>query len=116
MKITLPLPVSDNERLIPAWNMRRLILSKKYRDYKTRAVYEIKSQYQGQSIHNPTFEEPLTIVLKFFLKDKRRDAHDCLKCLLDCLKGIVFTDDKWVLPVFTRSVIDSMNPRVEIEV
>lgn len=116
MKIILPLPVSDNERLIPSWNNRRLVNSSKYRNYRLTAGYEARQQWGNKPLIEPTFENPLTIVIKCFLKDKRRDAHDCLKGLLDILKGVVFTDDKWVLPVFTRSVIDENNPRVEIEI
>ncbi|KKK93424.1 hypothetical protein LCGC14_2692990, partial [marine sediment metagenome] len=83
MKLTLPLPPSDNERLIVAWRQRRMILSKKYRDYKTTATSIILEQNPAlftQPLFAPTFENQLPIYIIFYLKDKRRDASDMLKC------------------------------------
>jgi Holliday junction resolvase RusA-like endonuclease len=122
MKIILPLPPSDNERLIIAWNQRRMIASKKYRDYKKiveKIVFPlIMEQYRVVgTVFNPTFENQLTINIKFYLKDKRRDATDMLKCLLDALKDILYPDDKWVVPLIHYPYfIDKDNPRLEITI
>ena len=65
----------------------------------------------------PTFENQLKMYVKFFLKDKCRDATDMLKCLLDSFKDVVYADDKWVVPIIHYPYyIDKENPRVEIEI
>ena len=67
------------------------------------------------AIYNPTFDDQLDIYLKFYLKDKRRDATDMLKCLLDSMTGLLYTTDKWVVPIIQYPYcIDKKNPRVEV--
>ena len=110
--ISLPLPPSDNRRLIVAWNQRRMVLSKEHRLYKKY----IAQRFVGSNIlHSPTFENQMKIGLVFHLKDKRRDATDMLKSLMDSLTGILFTDDKWVVPqIHFPYLIDKANPRVDL--
>ena len=119
MKFILPLPPSDNERLIVMWKYKRFILSNKYRNYKKEAQMEIMRQIDfselSMPIYSPTFENQLPIYISFYLKDKRRDATDMLKCLLDTLGGLLYNSDKWVVPKFIHPYrIDKLNPRLEI--
>lgn len=123
MIITLPLPVSDNERLIVAWKQRRMIASKKYRDYMDIAKTDIYNQIVRQSnryilpLIIPTFKNQLKIYITFYLKDKRRDAMDMMKCLLDCMKDNVYSTDKWVVPIVSYPyLIDHESPHVEVRI
>lgn len=116
MQIILDFPVSDNERLIPAWKMRRLIASKKYRAYKEYAKQELEAwkivnEYETKK---PTFENQMVIVIDVFLPNLKRDGHGILKCLMDCMEGTVYDNDKWVIPMFNKFKLDKKNPRVEI--
>jgi len=113
MKIILPLPPPENERLIFAKNLGRFILSKKYREYKLHAQQLLKA-ISGITMIIPTFENQLIIEITVFLSDKRRDGHGCLKPLMDVLQGVVYDSDKWVVPSFNKFNIDKDNPRVII--
>lgn len=120
IKIIIPLPPSDNERLIPSWRSRRLILSSKYRSYKqeiAKTVY-VQMREQGKMIPFETsFDKQLKIYVTFYLKNKRRDAMDMFKCMLDSMSDILYDTDKWVVPQISFPYkIDSVNPRVELTV
>ena len=47
---------------------------------------------------------------------RRRDAHNAHKVLLDAMQGVVYEDDRDVLPQVMAAEVDRANPRVEIEV
>lgn len=119
MKIVLPLPISDNRRLIINWRAKRLILSTEYRKYREEAKQSLMIQLQKDENRHLfpmeiTYEDQRKMVFMFYMKDKRRDASDCLKSLLDVMSGIIYFDDKWILPTFQSISIDKENPRVEI--
>ena len=53
--------------------------------------------------------------LYFYFPDKRvRDSHNCLKLLTDCLEGLLFKNDYFLLPRIQRVELDRNNPRLEI--
>ena len=53
--------------------------------------------------------------LYFYFPDKRkRDSHNCLKLLLDCLEGLLFENDYYILPRIQYVTLDRDNPRVEV--
>jgi crossover junction endodeoxyribonuclease RusA len=53
--------------------------------------------------------------LHFYFPDKRvRDSHNCLKLLIDCLEGLLFKNDYFLLPRIQTVVLDRENPRVEV--
>jgi len=117
MIITLPLPPSKNERLIYAPNLRRMIASKKYREWRdnARQILMVMYGYNGfQKIRKSTFEEQMIIDITVYLPDKRRDGANVLDALLDCMSGFVYTDDKYIVPRFNRYQIDAEHPRVEV--
>src|SRR5690606_12586144 len=47
---------------------------------------------------------------------RRRDAHNAHKVLLHAMQGVVYEDDRDVLPRVMAAEMDRANPRVEIEV
>lgn len=54
--------------------------------------------------------------LWFYYPDKRRrDSHNFLKLLADSLEGILYEDDKMLLPQIIDFEVDRERPRVEIE-
>jgi len=76
-------------------------------------------QVRQQGMYNPVapiFESQLPIKITFFLKDKRRDAADMIKTLLDVCTGILWDDDKWICVQMVHPLlIDKKSPRVELE-
>lgn len=118
MKFTLPLPPPENERLIYAPNLRRMILSKKYRDYKKMAGDILLARRFNLHVPllKPTERFQLAVGIKVYLPNRRRDGHGILKPLLDVMEGTVYDNDKWVIPRFYQFEIDSQNPHVEIEI
>jgi len=61
--------------------------------------------------------EKLVMELEIFWPDRRRrDADNCLKLLADSLEGILFEDDKWILPRVINWDVDKEAPRVEVKI
>ena len=53
--------------------------------------------------------------LYFYFPDKRvRDSHNCLKLLTDCLEGLLFPNDYFLLPRIQYVTLDRENPRLEV--
>ena len=53
--------------------------------------------------------------LYFYFPDKKlRDSHNCLKLLTDCMEGLLFTNDYFLLPRIQYVCLDRENPRLEI--
>lgn len=114
-RITLPLPPSDNRRLIRAKYHKGFVLSEEHRKYKEDIVPKEMLKYKGLfEMFKPTFEKQLFIAYRAILKDKKRDGSNCEKALKDSLKGILYDDDKWVNMQALATCIDSTNPRCEI--
>jgi crossover junction endodeoxyribonuclease RusA len=60
--------------------------------------------------------EKIVMELQIFWPDKRRrDADNCLKLLSDTLEGVLYEDDRWVLPRVLNWDVDKENPRVEVK-
>jgi crossover junction endodeoxyribonuclease RusA len=61
--------------------------------------------------------EKLVIELWAFWADgKKRDIHNLHKILCDCLEGILYENDSWVLVRDIDFCVDKRNPRVEIRI
>ena len=126
MKLILPLPPSKNE--IKACVRGRLIHTSKYRYYKKyvagilveQLINECKltgARYiMGRPLYTLSYENQLIMKIIVYLADKRRDAHNILEPLLDCLTGYVYNDDKYCVPQIQLCRIDAQSPRVEIEI
>lgn len=67
----------------------------------------------------PIFDGEFKIVLDawfYFPDNRRRDTHNSLKILLDGLEGVIYADDRYVLPRIQDWTIDRQNPRVELKI
>ncbi len=61
--------------------------------------------------------EKLVMELTFFWPDARkRDCDNSLKLLGDTLEGILYENDKWLLPRVLDFSIDRESPRVQIHI
>ena len=62
-------------------------------------------------------DEKLVMELEIFWPDfRRRDADNCIKLLSDTLEGILYEDDRWILPRVLNWAVDVENPRVEVKI
>lgn len=61
-------------------------------------------------------EKKIVMELSFFWPDRRRrDTDNCIKLLSDTLQGVLYDDDRWVLPRVLDWHIDKEDPRVEVK-
>jgi crossover junction endodeoxyribonuclease RusA len=113
LKFTLPLPISVNHIYQSAGRGRRLTTAAKNyiktaQDIAKRAIKEQKWKQDRDNVW-------YVMDLYFYFPDKRRrDSHNCLKLLTDCLEGLLFRDDYFVLPKIQAVELDRENPRLEI--
>lgn len=89
----------------------RRFLSKEGKDTKTAIAWEIASK--GKFEPKTT---PVAINIVFYVKNNRADLDNMLKALLDCLTGIVYTDDSLITELHIFKEIDKVNPRTEISI
>lgn len=118
---TLPLPPTDNRRLMPN-RQGRLILTTEYRKWKLTSEDLFYEQRSGLFKKNapvpffePSYDDQLCIDYSLTLPDKRTDIGNYEKALKDFYKGKIYKDDKWVkfnliLPV----KVDKENPNATI--
>lgn len=64
-----------------------------------------------------TSESKTIVHLWYFFPDHRkRDTHNTLKLLLDCLQDAqIYIDDRYAMPRIMDYEVDKHNPRVEIQ-
>lgn len=77
----------------------------------------IALSWKNRSGYRTPNKKKVYVDLVFYLPDRRvRDTHNVPKLLLDALKGIVATDDYFILLRIQDFFIDAKDPRIEIEV
>ena len=113
LRLTTELAPSINHCYYTARNGMRL-LKKDAKEWvaRTRAIAAKAVQDQGWAM---TTDEKLVVDIMTFWKDRRRhDVHNGIKILADSLEGIVYADDKMLLPRYTDFTLDRDNPRLEM--
>ena len=103
-------PVSVNQRY--TISRGRNILSNKYRSAKEAIEWEIKSQWDNETIK----DEDICINVLLYLKDKRHDIDAFIKLLLDAMSKKVYQDDRQIHELHVFKMYDKKNPRVEISI
>ena len=116
MIITLPLPPTDNRRLIFARYQGRMVSSTEYRRWFENCEIKWIVEYRDLKPLKPSFENQITIPYKLYQKDKRSDIQNYEKSLKDFLSKRLYSDDKYIkLDLILPVTIDKANPRVEID-
>lgn len=83
--------------------------------YKARDIAVASACSQGW-IKAGKDEKVILEYTTFWPDARRRDVHNQEKLLMDGLEGILYEDDKMVLPRAVDFSIDRHNPRLEIVV
>lgn len=114
--VTLPIPISDNNRLIIHWQQRRMILSKKARDWLLEARLLLRVSWPKKLILVPSKSYQLHIKAKAYVPNWRGDCSNFTKILKDAMSGIVYDDDKFIHIDYEDSEKDAENPRIELSI
>lgn len=112
--ITVP-PVPSVNHLYFNCHGRRAMTSQG-KDYKTLlgalAIHERARQSWA-----PVIDKKVVMELFIYWPDKRRrDADNVIKIVQDSFTGILWNDDKWVLPRIMDWNLDAETPRVQIKI
>lgn len=108
MNLTLPYPPSAN-RYWRQWQ-GRMVVSSEARQYKETVGWLVKADTSDW------LTGPVALTIKVYRPQKRGDLDNCLKILLDSLKGVLFADDDQVVEIHAYRGDDKANPRVEMKV
>lgn len=113
-EITLPIPPSDNRRVIPVFigGKNRLIKSPSVREYAKLAVPLLYRQWGHNQIIVPSVHHQLHISVKVYVPNWRSDVSNYTKTLKDLMQKIVYDNDKWVHFDYLDTEKDEANPRV----
>lgn len=78
-----------------------------------RKITEAEIQRQHWLI--PEKQQIIAEIDTWFPDKRRRDCHNGAKVMFDGLEGLVYSDDKWVLPRYMSVGVDKVNPRAEVK-
>lgn len=116
----LPLPPSDNHANRIGVDRRtgrpRIVARPETRAYKEQAGW-LAVEWKGR-VGWRTPPEGRKVVMRYwiFWGDARvHDPGNAVKVMADAVKGLLFPDDRTLLPRAMDYAIDRQNPRVEVE-
>lgn len=113
LTISLPVPPSINHMYLNAGRGRRL--TKQAIAYIKTAQDAAKMAVRKQGWKKDKEHVWYVMDMYFHFPDKRiRDSHNCLKLLIDCLEGLLFLNDYYILPRIQHVGLNREEPRVEI--
>lgn len=113
LTVTLPLPPSVNHMYQAAGRGRRL--TKQAMEYIRTAQDTVKKAIRKQGWKKDKDHVWYVMDLYYYFPDKRiRDSHNTLKLLTDCLEGLLYKNDYFLLPRIQYVCLDRINPRLEI--
>ena len=113
LTVTLPLPPSVNHMYQAAGRGRRL--TKQAMEYIRTAQDTVKKAIRKQGWKKDKDHVWYVMDLYYYFPDKRiRDSHNTLKLLTDCLEGLLYKNDYFLLPRIQYVCMDRSNPRLEI--
>ncbi len=123
--LILPLPPTDNRRLMPYIIGRgpRLLPTSEFNAWKVKAnmvwqAYKLQCYKDGIQLElvEPSLSMQYIYKYKLFKKDDRTDDQNFEKALKDFLEGRVYKDDRHVrLELVGLVEIDKVNPRIEFD-
>lgn len=114
LKLTLPIPPSINHIYQNVGRGSRRLTTEAVKYIKTaQDIAKKEIRKTGWKKDKPCVWNVMD--LYFYFPDKRvRDSHNCLKLLTDCMEGLLFYDDYFLLPRIQDVQLDRDNPRLEV--
>lgn len=116
-RLILPLPPSVNHSHKQWVNKGRIMRlpTDDTKSFYTEAGW-LAEQWSNKNQWTLTQKQKVIMRYWCYWPDRRkRDAGNIEKVLSDSLKGILFDDDRYLLPRAMDYSIDKQNPRVEVE-
>ena len=118
MRLILPIPPSVNHshKNIRRGNRLMRIRSEETQQYMDDAKWMAIDWRNRVKWRKPDAKSKIILRIWIYWADlRRRDADNLGKVLLDSLTGVLYEDDRQVLPRVMDMNVDRRNPRVEIE-
>lgn len=113
LRFTLPVPPSVNHMYVNAGRGKRL--NRDATQYIKVAQDICKKAMKEQGWKRDREHVWYIMDLYYYFPDRmRRDSHNTLKILTDCLEGLLYSDDYYLLPRIQYVCLDRENPRLEI--
>ena len=110
--LTIPVSVNDWVRVSRTGGIYKTVRAK---EWACTAMWEAKVWRQKTGWH-PTHHRKIVADYWIWWPDTRRhDPSNIEKVMWDALEGIVYDDDRWVLPRCQDFGVDERNRRVELE-
>lgn len=106
--LTLPYPPSVNN-LYATFRGRRIV-SREGKAFKLRA--DSIARAAGLRL----LDGDISVAVDVYRPRKAGDLDGRLKCVLDCLTGIAWHDDKQITHIEARRFDDKLNPRVVVRI
>ena len=108
------MPVSVNNWVrVNRWG--KIYKSNQAREWATEAMWSAK-RWRQQTGWQPTHQQKIIAEYWIWWPDSgRHDPSNIEKVLWDALEGILYDDDRWVLPRCQDFAVDRQHPRVELE-
>ena len=119
LKLTLPIPPSTNHshHEISTKNGRRMrVPSKATKDWTKFARDAAESAMRDQQFPYITDEKVILRYWVFWPDKRKRDCANLLKVALDALEGVVYNNDRYVLPRAIDYSSDKGDARIELEI
>ena len=108
------MPVSVN-RWVQISNRGGLIKTANARDWEQTAMWTAQA-WRQETGWRPTYRRKIVADYWIWWPDRRRhDPSNIEKVMWDALEGIVYDDDRWLIPRCQDFGVDGDNPRVELE-
>lgn len=81
---------------------------------KAREITQREMEKQGWTM---TEKEKVVLDIYTYFPDNRvRDCHNGGKVLFDTLEGLVYDNDRYILPRYIDTKVDKNNPRIELKI
>ena len=113
LTFSIPIPPSVNHMYQSAGRGRRL--TTQARNYIKTSQDICKAEIKRTKWKRDVEHVWYVMDMYFYFPDQRvRDSHNCIKLLVDCLEGLLFENDYFILPRIQYVCLDRENPRLEI--
>lgn len=114
--LVLPFPVSLNAAYAGAG--RGLRLTDKAKAYKAEVYQLANAAYRDPISYNPKpmLEGDLAMRIWLYRPERRGDIDNFTKLLQDSLQGVIYKNDNAIVEQHLYKRLDSLTPRVEVEI
>ncbi|MDA8263290.1 MAG: RusA family crossover junction endodeoxyribonuclease [Actinomycetota bacterium] len=123
-RLVLPIPPPDNHAYVSGVSIGpggrpvvRRVRTRRNLDFQEEASWLAYGWCGRSGWSMPDHDDKVVLRYWVYWPDRRRrDPANLLKVLLDALEGVLYADDRTVLPRAMDYQVDRLDPRVEVDV